>query len=342
MHAAVGPGGRDTAREYGREAASIGGPSRQGQRPPRGLFPPLRPLVTGLQLLLVAVGLTLSSAAQARADRITNASVPTTLSGAGVRDCRVYLPPSYSTSEAAARRYPVIVFLHGWPGAEGNWPGEGHAGETLDRLILEHRIPEVIGLFPDGTGVGHLGRSMWLDSRDHRSRLETFLAHDLVSWADRTFRTRRDPAHRGVIGLSDGATGAMNQVLRHPDVYGAIGAHSGVYRLTPDWSSGPLFGDEPEASLLREGYSPLIELLGHATSLSRATIYFDCGEADESIADNQALHARMDSLHIVHEFHVYPGSHDWGYWSAHLEQSLIAVTSRMWPDAETGHSLSRP
>lgn len=342
MHAAVGPDGRDTAREYGREVASIGGPSRQGQRPPGASSGPLRPLVAGLQLLLVAVGLALATAATARPDRITNASVPTTLSGAGVRDCRVYLPPSYATDEGVKRRYPVIVFLHGWPGAEGNWPGQGHAGETLDRLIATQRIPEVIGLFPDGTGVGHLGRSMWLDSRDGRSRLETFLAHDLVAWADRTFRTLADPAYRGVIGLSDGATGAMNQVLRHPDVYGAVGAHSGVYRLTSDWSSGPLFGDEPQASRMREAYSPFAELLEHHRRLTHATIYFDCGEQDESIADNHALHARLDSLHITHEFHVYPGSHDWDYWRAHLEQSLIAVTARMGPEAGAAGTLSHP
>ena len=47
------------------------------------------------------------------------------------------------------------------------------------------------------------------------------------------------------------------------------------------------------------------------------------------MGENRRLHAVMDSLHIAHEFHAFPGSHDWGYWRAHLEQSLIAVTSRM-------------
>ena len=34
------------------------------------------------------------------------------------RIVRVYLPPSYSTPEAAHRRYPVVYMLHGWPGSE--------------------------------------------------------------------------------------------------------------------------------------------------------------------------------------------------------------------------------
>jgi enterochelin esterase-like enzyme len=199
----------------------------------------------------------------------------------------------------------------------------------LDRLIAAKRIPEVIGLFPDGTGAGRIGRGLWLDSYDGKSKLETFLVHDLVAWADRTYRTRPMPSMRGVIGLSDGATGGMNLIMRHPDVYGAVGGHSGDYILQPDWSSGPLFGPEPGASRLRELYSPLLHVADHAEILRRAVLYFDCGEQDESMAENRRLHAVLDSLHIAHEFHAFPGSHDWGYWRAHLEQSLIAVTSRM-------------
>lgn len=336
MHAPVGPGGRDTAREYELEAGSIGGPLRQGQRPrQRGPGP-----VPALLAVLLALA---AGAGSAHAERILRASVPDAALGARARDCRVYLPPSYDAPAARGRHYPVIVFLHGWPGAEGNWPGEGRAGETLDRLIIAGRIPEVIGLFPDGTGVGHLGRGMWMDSRDGRSRLETFLANDLLSWAGHHYRLQTSPAAHAVIGLSDGATGAMNLVMRHPSVYGAVGAHSGVYLLKADWSSAPLFGPEPGATALRERDSPLLQVLTDSSALARAVIYMDCGEGDdESLGDNRAFHARLDSLHIANEFHVYPGSHDWGFWRTHLEQSLVAVTARMRAGEATPAGLARP
>ena len=54
---------------------------------------------------------------------------PPSLGGAK-KDCRVYLPASYDLPDAHERRYPVVVFLHGWPGSEGNWPGQGRAIET--------------------------------------------------------------------------------------------------------------------------------------------------------------------------------------------------------------------
>lgn len=256
-------------------------------------------------------------------------SAPQRASGSGKRDVRVWLPPSYDRPESAERRYPVVVLLHGWPGSEGNWPGQGRAGETLGRLVRENRIPEVIALFPDGGGTGTLGRSLWLDSWDGKSRLETFLTHDLLAWADSAFRTRADAAHRAVIGLSDGATGAFNLVLRHPGVFGAAGAHSGEYLLRRDYTSRALFGPEPGASRLRDEWSPLLTVVRAAQNLRGVTLYMDCGEDDDDIGDNRAMHARLDSLGVRHTWAEFAHGHDWGYWREHLTQSLEAVTAGM-------------
>src|SRR5262249_3820125 len=117
---------------------------------------------------------------------------------------RVYLPPSYEKPEARDRRYTVLYLLHGWPGGDGNWPGEGRCAQMLDSLSARGEIPELIAVMPNGNGVGTLGRSLWLNSADGRSRMEDFVAHDLVAWTDSSFRTVADSAHRIVIGLSDG------------------------------------------------------------------------------------------------------------------------------------------
>jgi enterochelin esterase-like enzyme len=245
------------------------------------------------------------------------------------RDCRVYLPPAYEPPGAPSQRYPVIVFLHGWPGSEGNWPGQGRVIETLDRMIASGEIPAVIALFPDGGGVGLLGRSLWLNAAGGRSNVEDFLARDLPAWADSTLRTRAGARWRAAVGLSDGATAAMNLVLRHPDVYGACGALSGDFRLHRDLSSSRLFGDEPEASRLRAEYSPLEYLPRVAARAQESVIYFDCGRDDESIADNRELDRLMTRHGVPHVFHEFPGSHDWGYWREHVRDALRVVTSRM-------------
>ena len=255
---------------------------------------------------------------------------PAALEGAK-KDCRVYFPASYDAPESRERRYPVIVFLHGWPGSEGNWPGQGRALQTLDQMSAAGEIPEVIALFPDGGGTGMLGRSIWLNAAGGKSNMEDYVVHDLPAWADSTLRTRPGPRWRGVIGLSDGATAAVNFVLRHPDVFGACGAHSGDFRLRKDMSSGRVFGDEPGATRLRAEYSPLEYLprVAAAAKSQESVIYFDCGTDDESMADNRELDAMMTKLGVPHVFHEFPGSHDWGYWRTHLHESLRTVTSRM-------------
>lgn len=248
------------------------------------------------------------------------------------RDCRVYLPASYELPAASGRRYPVIVFLHGWPGSEGNWPGRGRVGETLDRLIRTHAIPEVIALFPDGGGSGHLGRSIWLNAANGGSQLETYLTLDLPHWADSTFRTIPEARMRGVIGLSDGGTGAFNVALRHPSVYGAAGSHSGVFRLATDWSSGPLFSNGAAGERERADSSPFLYVASMTDSARRVTLYFDCGRQDGELRGNVEMDSLLTALRLPHEFHEFDGSHEWNYWRAHIEESLRAVTRGMWEE----------
>jgi len=166
------------------------------------------------------------------------------------RDVRVYTPPGYDDPANASRRYPVVYLLHGWPGSEGNWPNMGHAGATADSLIASGRIPPVVLVFPDGTGKGLLGRSLYIDSYDGLSKVETFITTHLISWVDSTFRTIRSPQSRGVIGLSDGGTAAINFALQHPDIFGACGSHSADLRLKKGMGMGGVIGPDPGATKL--------------------------------------------------------------------------------------------
>ena len=249
--------------------------------------------------------------------------------GGAERKVQVYLPPSYSLPSSAGRTYPVVYMLHGWPGSEGNWFGLAHGTETADSLFANDSIPEVILVSPNGSGSGLLGRSLYLDSYDGSSRVADYLVEDVVDWTDEHFRTRREARMRGIIGLSDGASAALNLVFRHPDRFGACGGHSGQYRLTRDWTLHRVLGPEPGSTRILEANSPTLVADTVAARLTGLPIYFDCGTSDESLADNRELHRTLDSLGIAHTYREFPGTHDWSYWRTHLRESLIAVTSRM-------------
>lgn len=249
--------------------------------------------------------------------------------GSSARSVRVWLPPSYFTPEAAKRQYPVVYLLHGWPGSDGNWMELGHAPEVAESLAAGGAIPEVILVFPNGNGTGLLGRSYWIDSYDGRCRLESWITRRLVPWVDERYRTRREPAARALIGLSDGANAAFDLSLRHPDLFGAAAGHSGDYVLTKTFGNSGIYGPEPGASALLAAHSPALYVDRVADVARRMRLYVDCGTGDESLTLSRAFHAKLDSLRVPHEYHEFPGSHTWGYWRRHLHESLVAVTAGM-------------
>jgi len=245
----------------------------------------------------------------------------------GSRSVRVYLPAGYD--QARDRRYPVVYMLHGWPGGNGNWPGSGRADVTLDSLIASDAIPPVIAVWPDGNGIGLIGRSVYVNSWDGRSRMEDFIVRELQAYIDSVYRTRREARMRGIMGLSDGGFAAFNLAFKHPDVFGAAASHSGYFRLKRDVSIQRVLGDDPGAARMAAENSPLDFLPRVAPGLTGMPLYFDCGTSDEDLASNRELDHALTKLGVPHTYHEFSGNHGWGYWKSHLHQSLRALTERM-------------
>jgi enterochelin esterase-like enzyme len=52
-------------------------------------------------------------------------------------------------------------------------------------------------------------------------------------------------------------------------------------------------------------------------------IRFDCGTKDQLLPANRALHQAMASAGVAHTYEELPGGHDWEYWKANLQRSLM-------------------
>ncbi len=138
----------------------------------------------------------------------------------------VYLPPGYA--ENTSERYPVVYFLHGFSGSGLSWTNVSaftrNVPERLDRLIANGVIPACIGVFIDGWTA--LGGSQWMNS-EGIGQYRSYVAKDLVGWADRTLRTVAKGAARALVGKSSGGFGAMVISRFHPEIFQHIGVHSG-------------------------------------------------------------------------------------------------------------------
>lgn len=133
----------------------------------------------------------------------------------------VYTPPGYDP--AGSTRYPVVYLVHGSPGASGDWFAAGDVPHAMDVLIKAGLVRPMIVVSVDVNGTGPSDRDTeCLDSTTGGSKVESFLTTVLVPWVDARFATTTDSAHRVLGGFSSGGFCALDQGLRHPDLWGTI------------------------------------------------------------------------------------------------------------------------
>lgn len=130
----------------------------------------------------------------------------------------VYTPPGFDPS--GGTRYPTLYVLHGDPGGSVDWMAAGLPG-LLDDLITSGRVRPMIVIAPDVNAVD-IGESSCLDSVHGGSQVETYLTSVLVPWVDAHYPVADAWGYRGVGGMSAGAFCALDQGLRHPDLYGTV------------------------------------------------------------------------------------------------------------------------
>jgi S-formylglutathione hydrolase FrmB len=234
------------------------------------------------------------------------------------------LPPGYDTDKA--RRFPVLYFLHGLGDSEQTFLRSG-AWNNVQDLWQERKIGEYLIVTPAG------GASFYIDSKDGRQRYEDFFLREFLPAIEKRYRIRAARDSRGIAGISMGGYGALHIAFRHPDLFSSVSAHSAALieklpRIAEGTPMAPrlrllgsVFGS-PLDPAFWDANSPIT--LARTAPLTRLKIYFDCGTEDDYGFDvgAQALDKQLSARHIPHEFHLYPGGHNWTYFAEHLPASL--------------------
>lgn len=257
--------------------------------------------------------------AQASLGRMECRAVSSRILGREVRYC-VLLPPSYDA--ARTRRYPVLYFLHGLGGSEQWLVGSG-GWNLVEDLWQQDRIREFLIVTPDGD------TSFYINSRDGHDRYEDFFIREFLPFIERTYRTRAERRYRGIGGVSMGGYGALHLAFRYPELFGSVSANSAALieklpdvRFADPRHSSVLrvlsaFGSPPDPSFWSRN-NPFT--LARTAHLAGMKIYFDCGTEDDYGFEEgaQKFHKLLESLHIPHEFHLYPGGHNALYFAQHM------------------------
>jgi S-formylglutathione hydrolase FrmB len=237
----------------------------------------------------------------------------------------VILPPSYDTEKA--RRYPILYLLHGLGDNEQMLIHSGGFNLVQD-LWERHQLGDFLIVTPDG------GSSFYINSRDGRLRYEEFFLHEFLPQIEKRYRAQSGRASRGIAGISMGGYGALHLGFRHPELFASVGAHSAALleklptvaisdsrQTARSRILGDVFGSPLDPVFWKQN-DPLA--IARIANLSALKIYFDCGSEDDFGFEDgaAALDKVLSSRHIPHEFHLYPGGHNWVYVAEHLPALL--------------------
>lgn len=219
---------------------------------------------------------------------------------------RIYLPPRYFSDDE--RRYPTLYLLHGAGGNYTEW-SDSFLPEQLDDMIGLQLVQPMIVVMPDGGS-----RTYWANW-DEGPRYSDYVASDVVAEIDSRFRTLPYPSARGIGGLSMGGLGALQIAMRHPDVFGVVGAHSPSIRLEPD----------PELWFLSTdsfAYHNPIWLAANVQGLERMTYWLDVGADDWWRPNIEDLRDALLAAHLQLYWNVFAGTHEAEYWIEHVPDYL--------------------
>ena len=230
------------------------------------------------------------------------------------RRLTVYTPSGYETS---GKQYPVFYLLHGIGGDENAWSELGRAAQIMDNLIAEGKAEPMILVMTNGnisqeacpgeTSEGFKVPTMMLPKTMEGSFETAF--PDVVNFIEKTYRVKKDKAHRAIAGLSMGGFHSLFISINNPDLFDYVGLFSAAVdkqQAAPDGFPN-IYADR----------NAKIDLL---FSKKPKLFWIGIGKTDFLIQNNNDLRAYLDAKHHKYTYLETDGGHIWRNWRIYLTE----------------------
>ena len=237
------------------------------------------------------------------------------------RRCTVYTPAGYETS---GKDYPVFYLLHGiggdenaWSDDENAWSELGRAAQIMDNLIAQGKAEPMILVMTNGniseeacpgeTSNGFRVPTMMLPKTMEGSFETAF--PDVVKFIEKTYRVKKDKAHRAIAGLSMGGFHSLFISINNPDMFDYIGLFSAaVDQQQPDPNGHP------------EIYADRNGKIDKLFAKNPKLFWIGIGKTDFLFKNNNDLRAYLDSKHHKYTYLETDGGHIWRNWRIYLSE----------------------
>ena len=230
------------------------------------------------------------------------------------RRVTVYTPAGYETS---GKEYPVFYLLHGIGGDENAWSELGRAAQIMDNLIAQGKAEPMILVMTNGnisqeacpgeTSEGFKAPTMMLPKTMEGSFETAF--PDVVNFIEKTYRVKKDKAHRAIAGLSMGGFHSLFISINNPDLFDYVGLFSAaVDQNQPDPNGHP------------EIYADRDAKIDNLFSKNPKLFWIGIGKTDFLIKNNNDLRAYLDSKKHQYTYLETDGGHIWRNWRIYLSE----------------------
>ena len=230
------------------------------------------------------------------------------------RRLTVYTPAGYETS---GKEYPVFYLLHGIGGDENAWSELGRAAQIMDNLIAQGKAEPMILVMTNGniseeaspgeTSKGFLVPTMMLPKTMEGSFETAF--PDVVKFIEKSYRVKKDKAHRAIAGLSMGGFHSLFISINNPDMFGYIGLFSAAVDQQQNGNGG-----FPNIYEKRNG--KIDQLFAKNPKL----FWIGIGKTDFLIKSNNDLRAYLESKKYKYTYMETDGGHIWRNWRIYLSE----------------------
>jgi putative tributyrin esterase len=238
----------------------------------------------------------------------------------------VHLPASYAMGGGP---YPVVYALHGLFESHDFWSRRGLSA-LLEERWARKALPEFLVVAVDG------GNSFFLNSR--LGAFEDLVTQDAIRHVEATYRVRKGPAHRALLGISMGGYAALRLALAQPSVFGAVATHSAMILTEPPTREAGARGGQMAAFEAVFGQPLDVETwrardplrLAESADRNGPRLYMDCGAQDRYglAAGHRELSKRLTARGVEHRVELPPGDHGYEYVRTRLVESLEFLSAR--------------
>ena len=230
------------------------------------------------------------------------------------RRVTVYTPAGYETS---GKEYPVLYLLHGIGGDENAWSELGRAAQILDNLIAQGKAEPMLVVMTNGnisqeacpgeTSEGFKVPTMMLPKTMEGSFETAF--PDVVKFVEKTYRVKKDKAHRAIAGLSMGGFHSLFISINNPDLFDYVGLFSAaVDQNQPDPNGHP------------EIYADRDTKIDNLFAKNPKLFWIGIGKTDFLYKNNNDLRAYLDGKNHKYTYLETEGGHIWRNWRIYLSE----------------------